>query len=123
MKLLTQDRNDPTLLDKSSAALSFVTIAFWFDVLDDLDLTEATQIIVLLDIGYNLQDALERYEDVCLFDGSAADYAYDLINETCEFPDYLSNYIDYDAIARDMKINGEITEISRELTVTNANEF
>jgi antirestriction protein len=79
--------------------------------------------IVLLDLGYNLQDALERYEDVCLFDGSAADYAYDLINETYEVPEYLSNYIDYNAIAHDMEINGEITEINRELIVTNMNEF
>jgi hypothetical protein len=98
-------------------------IAFWFEELDDLDQTEATQMIVLLDLGYNLSDALERYEEVCLFDGSAADYAYDIINETCEVPEYLSNYIDYDAIARDMEINGEITEINRELIVTNMNEF
>ena len=79
--------------------------------------------IVLLYLGYNLSDAQERYEEVCLFDGSAADYAFDLINETSEVPEYLRNYIDYDAIARDMEISSEITEISRELIVTNANEF
>jgi antirestriction protein len=35
----------------------------------------------------------------------------------------LRYYIDYDAIARDMQINGEIAEIDRELIVTNAQEF
>ncbi len=36
----------------------------WFDELDDLDETEATQIFFLLDLGYSLEDALERYEEV-----------------------------------------------------------
>ena len=98
-------------------------IASWFEELDDLDQTEATQIIVLLDIGHSLGDALEHYEEVFLFNGSASDYAYDLINETCEVPENLRYYIDYDAIARDMAINGEIVEINHDLIVTNANEF
>jgi len=37
--------------------------------------------------------------------------------------EYLQNYIDYDAIARDMMINGEIAELEGGLIVTNANEF
>ena len=39
------------------------------------------------------------------------------------YPENLRYYIDYDAIARDMKINGEIVEIKHDLIVTNANEF
>lgn len=98
-------------------------VAFWFEELDDLGQTEATQVIFLLDCSYSLRYALERFEEVCLFDGSASDYAYDLINDTCEVPENLRYYIDYYAIARDMAINGEITEINRDLIVTNANEF
>ena len=44
-------------------------------------------------------------------------------NESTEVPESLRHCIDYDAIARDMEINGEITEIERELIVTNAQEF
>jgi antirestriction protein len=117
------DGDDHLVRLASTATIHQGDIAFWYDALEDLDQTEATQMIVLLDLGYSLSDALERYEEVCLFDGSAADYAYDLINETCEVPDHLRNYIDYDAIARDMELGGEITAISRELIVTNANEF
>ncbi len=98
-------------------------VDFWFEELDDLDQTEATQIMFLLDCGYSLRDTLERYEEVCLFEGTAADYAYDLINDTSEVPEHLRYYIDYDAIARDMKINGEIVEIHHDLFVTNAQEF
>ncbi len=57
------------------------------------------------------------------FEGKASDYAYDLINETTEIPESLRYYIDYDAIARDMEINGEIFEINHDLIVTNAQEF
>ncbi len=95
----------------------------WFEELDDLDETETIQISFLLDCGYSLADALERHEEVSLFNGSASDYAYDLIDETTEVPENLRYYIDYDAIARDMKINGEIDEINLNLIVTNANEF
>ncbi len=41
---------------------------------------------------------------------TASDYAGELINETTVVPENLRYYIDYDAIARDMQINGEITE-------------
>ena len=98
-------------------------VHFWFDQLEDLDETSVIQLTYLLETGYSLDDALEHYEDVCLYEGSASDYAYDLINETTEIPENLRYYIDYDAIARDMQLNGEITEITRELIVTNALEF
>lgn len=66
---------------------------------------------------------MDRYEEVYLFNGTASDYADELINETTEVPENLRYYIDYDAIARDMQINGEITEVGYHLIVTNANEF
>lgn len=99
------------------------TVNTWFEDLDDLDETEAAQILFLCDCGYSLSDALGRYEEVSLFNGPAKDYAYDLIEETTEIPENLRYYIDYEAIARDMEINGEIVEINHDLIVTNANEF
>ncbi len=115
---------DDHLADLAKAAnISQANIYSWFEELDDLDDTAAQQICFLLDLGYAVSEVLGRYDDVCLFEGSASDYAYDLINETTEVPEHLRYYIDYKAIARDMKINGEIVEISRELIVTNAQEF
>jgi len=63
------------------------------------DETEATQIFFLLDLGYSFEDALDCYEEVSLFNGTAKDYAYDLIEETTEIPENFRYYIDYDAIA------------------------
>lgn len=107
----------------NAANINQCTIYLWFEQLDDLDETAATQLCYLLDLGYNIDEVLDRYEDVCLYEGKASDYAYDIINETTEIPESLRYYIDYDAIARDMQINGEIAEIEHELIVTNAQEF
>ncbi len=83
---------------------------------------DATRICYLLDY-LNLDDALNRYDEVCLHYGTAEDYAQEIIEETTEIPESLQYYIDYKAIARDMQINGEIFEIERELIITNVQEF
>ncbi len=74
-------------------------------------------------LASNIGDALARCEDVCLHYGTTGDYAQDLIEETTDIPENLRYYIDYEAIARDMEINGEIVEIEHKLIVTNALEF
>ena len=107
----------------NNANISLTDIYLWFEELDDLDETAAAQNGLLLDLGYALDEVLERYGDVCLFEGSASDYACELINDVSEVPEHLRHYIDYDAIARDTMINGEISEIERELILTNAQEF
>jgi len=117
------DSSDHLVQLASAANIHQGDVSFWYEELEDLDETEATQINFLLDCGYTLTDAMERYDEVYLHHGTAEDYAYDLIEETTEIPESLRYYIDYKAIARDMEINGEITEINHDLIVTNAQEF
>jgi antirestriction protein len=107
----------------SAAGIDQSTESLWFEELDDLDSMEIDQICYLLDCGYDLEDALTRYEYVNIFHGTAADYAQELIEETTVILENLRYYIDYKAIARDMGYNGEIVEIDREVIVTNAHEF
>ncbi len=106
-----------------SVGIDQATITEWFDELDHLDSRETDQLCFLLDRGFSLDEALTRYDWVCIFYGSAADYARDLIEETTEIPENLRYYIDYDAIARDMGYNGEIEEIAHDIIVANAHEF
>ena len=99
-------------------------IALWFEQLEDLDETAATLLRFLLDdLGYGLSEALDRYDEVCLYEGKASDYAYELYEASYDIPEHLQLYIDYEAIARDMKINGDIAELRHDLLVTNANDF
>lgn len=107
-----------------SACIGQGDIAFWYEELEDLDEQDAVRVCYLLDdVGLSLDQALTRYSWVCLHYGTAEDYAQELIEETTDIPENLRYYIDYEAIARDMKINGEIVEIERALLVTNAHEF
>jgi len=73
--------------------------------------------------GSTLEDALARHEEVILFEGTPADYAAELIEECYDLPQALRSYIDHEALGRDMVLNGEIAEIRRGLTVTNASEL
>ena len=106
-----------------SVGIDQATIHEWFEELDDLDSMETDQLCFLLDRGFSLDEALTRYEWVCIFHGSAEDYVRELIEDTTEIPENLRYYIDYEAIARDMGYNGELEEIDREVIVTNAHEF
>lgn len=50
-------------------------------------------------------------EDYCGCYCSLADYAQELTEGTTEIPDALAYYIDYEAMARDMELNGDVFTI------------
>jgi len=64
---------------------------------------------VLAYFGNDLNDArkaLEENYNGCY--SSLADYAEELTTDTSEVPRHLVSYIDYESMARDMEINGDI---------------
>jgi len=64
---------------------------------------------VLAHFGDNLEDArkaLEENYNGCY--SSLADYAEELTTDTIEVPRHLISYIDYESMARDMELNGDI---------------
>jgi len=107
----------------NAASIDQNRVSLWFDELEDLTTNDATRLCFLLDLGWSLDNALNRYDEVCIHCGTASDYAQELIEETTEIPENLRYYIDYEAIARDMCINGEIVKIEHDLIITNAHEF
>jgi antirestriction protein len=57
----------------------------------------------------NLDDARKAAsEDYCGCHKSLADYAQELTEETTEIPANLAFYIDYEKMARDMELNGDV---------------
>jgi len=109
----------------SISQISQCSLEAWFDDLENIadDDDKAIQIMYLLEIGYKLDDAIERFDEVCLFRGSAEDYAAELYEECYDIPEHLFHYIDYEKIARDLEIEGNITEFSYNIFITNSNEF
>jgi len=64
-------------------------------------------------------------ENACLHEGSASDYAYELIHDCYDIRSMgtLANYIDYDSFARDLVCGGDIIELGYNLYWTNPNDL
>lgn len=63
----------------------------------------------LLDQFSNMEEARKAAEeDYCGCYESLADYAQEITEETTEIPESLSYYINYEAMARDMELNGDV---------------
>ena len=83
---------------------------------------------VLVDYSYSYDLlTLTNYvlENACLFEGSASDYAYELIHECYNVKSLgnLANYIDYESFARDLLCGGDIIELGYNLFWTNPHEI
>lgn len=80
--------------------------------LAELEEQELELVSVLLEEGYTLENALDKYEDVQVFwnCNNEADVAYEYIEETGmlrDVPDSLRNYFDYEAFGRDLSFDGQ----------------
>lgn len=102
------------------------------DYLEYIDnLSYPSEIVALLylleDLGNTLEDAKGKLEDVCVYPGTASDYAYELIDDCYDLPKMmgnLANYFDYDSFTRDLKLGGDVCEVefaNETFTITNAN--
>lgn len=76
-----------------TAHISQGDIALWFDVLEDLDHDETLQLSFLLACGYSLREALERYDEVSLYHGTARDYVQDLMEEITDIPELTAEHL------------------------------
>ena len=98
----------------NAAGIGQATISQWFDLLDTIEDDQLPALYYLLDDqGETLSEALERMNDVCVSEGTALDYAHEYIEDSGmldALPEQLRYYFDYEAFARDLKLNGDVTE-------------
>lgn len=78
--------------------------------LDSIDEVEQERVFFLMDNeGLDLEDALDKWEDVMFYDNmTLEDLAYQFVDEGLfgDIADTIKNYIDYEAIARDLGMDG-----------------
>lgn len=69
--------NNPKLF--SAGQITQSNLDIWFNELADISDTDdvSIQIRYLLDLGFDLSTAIRRADEVCLYFGSASDYAYE----------------------------------------------
>ena len=85
----------------------------WFDDIENLDDQQKAALFYLVDqVGYRLNEALEKLADVCISECSLIDAASELFDECYlpEVPEAVRNYIDYEAFANDCRLGGDMCE-------------
>lgn len=87
----------------------------WFERFEDMDDDEAVKRIILIEhFGDSVEDALDRIDEVHLFEGTAITYAEELIESTGlleQMPENLRDYFATEAVARDIVLGGDITQV------------
>lgn len=98
------------------------------DTVSDFDTKQSLLLDLLISEYWNYDIAtLVNYveNDACIFEGKKEDYTAELIEDCYDLKSMgtLANYIDYEAFARDMELNGEIQELDYNVYWTNPNDI
>ncbi len=87
----------------------------WFDDFEHLESDDQIKAIYLAeDLSCDMDDILDRLEDVILFEGTAEEFAEAYLEDTGlldQIPENLRYYFDTKAFARDLVLSGDITEL------------
>lgn len=100
----------------TALGINQANLQLWFEEFEDLDEEDTVRAIYLADnLGYNMEEITDSLENVSLFEGTAEEYAEDFIEEIGalnQLPENLRYYFDTKAFARDLLLNGDITELT-----------
>ena len=99
----------------TALGINQANLATWFTHFEEMNMDDAAKAIYLSDyIGYDINDILDRMDDITLFQGSAIEYAHEYIEDTGmldSMPENLRYYFDTAAFASDMIMSGDIAEV------------
>lgn len=104
-------------------------LKLWFEKVASMNDREmATVYYLVAECGLDLECALDKMDDINLFEGDMSDAVRELIDEVYshEIPDFLHGRLDYPALANDMQHEGSIWEFrfgGQTYTCTNADEI
>ncbi len=113
----------------SACGIDQSNLNLWFETIVDLADHEKTALYYLRSVsGYNLENALDKLEDVNLSEGNLKDIAETLFDEFYlnDVPESVRAYIDYGKFALDCQMGGDLYEFDFEgttWTCTNASSI
>ena len=111
------------------ASLDLDVLKECFDIVECFDDNKQTLFALLLSdysYGYDIETLTNYCENNAnLFDGSASEYAYELISDCYDIKSIgvLASYIDYDSFGRDLLLNGDIVELGYNCLWVNPNDI
>ena len=119
------DGDDAELFE--ACAINQANLNRWFDNIEFLQDFEKAGLYYLVAIaGYNLEQALTKIDEPCIYQGELLEAATDLFDECYlpSIPDNIKYYIDYEKFARDCQLGGDLCEFdygNTTYTCTNSN--
>lgn len=118
------DGDDSALFD--ACGIDQCNLPSWFDDIEVLDDHEKISLYFLAGVlGYSLDNAMDKIDNVVIFHGDAQEAAEVLFDDCYahSIPDNLRFYFDMEKFARDLEIGGDFNEFeydSKTYTCTNA---
>ena len=118
------DGDDGALFD--ACGINQSNLSTWFDDIENKDEHEKVALYFLTGVlGYALDDAMDKIDEVMLFHGDAQEAAEELFDDCYAhaIPDNLRCYFDMEKFARDLEIGGDFAEFDYDgttYTCTNA---
>ena len=111
------------------ASLDLEVLKECFVIVSNFDNNKQNLFAVLLNdysYSYDIESLVNYAENnASLFEGSIADYAYELIQDCYDLKSMgtLANYIDYDSFGQDLLLGGDIVELGYNCLWTNPNDI
>lgn len=118
------DGDNPKLFE--AAGINQSNIDVWFNEFDHIsdDDDEARAIRFLMDhMGYDARTALDKADEVQVFEGTRTAYAEEFVGDAYELPEIAQRYFDYESFGRDLELGGDIVEIEHEVWCTNPHDL
>lgn len=110
-ELIYCDGDDAELFE--ACGINQSNLSTWFDDIEDMDEHEKIALYFLTGtLGYNLDQAMDKIEDVIIYEGDVKEAAEELFDECYAhtIPENLRWYFDMDKFARDLEIGGDFNE-------------
>jgi hypothetical protein len=126
IQFIDGDAEDAQLYE--AAGINQTNIEFFIEEIMDLDDYQKPGLYFLLDMGYDVDDAIAKIDDVMLQEGNLEEAAEALFDEIYldQIPENLRSYIDYKSFARDCEYSGDFREFDfsgTTYTCTNASSI
>lgn len=105
--MITDYGNFPSEL-YSESGIDCDKINEWYNLDDD----DKEKIKAYTDlVSDDLSEAIEKKDEMYIFEGDRGDYAKETCEDCGDVPEWLSGYVDWDSMGRDMACDGNIHEI------------
>jgi hypothetical protein len=111
----------------AACGINQASLNTWFDDIELMQDFEKVNLYYLVAVvGYNLDQALNKLDEPCIYEGGILEAATEAFDECWlpSMPDSIHFYVDYEKFARDCQMGGDMVEFeykNETFTCTNSN--